>query len=175
MEHDGPQDGNSCDADNFVMSPTLGSGKTTWSSCSRDYLEKFLQTSQSSCIQSASSHVNILHQFHSGHKLPGQIFDASQQCALRFGPDSRKSQIQPLEDICRLLRCDTGPKRSIVVYHAHPALEGSTCGHNKVSPCPCFCRFPHPSSRPSRTVCPFLWDRLVVSAGILRPNDWIVP
>lgn len=133
MEHDGPQDGNVCDADNFVMSPTLGSGKTTWSSCSSDYLDKFLQTSQSSCIQSGSSHVNIMQQFHSANKLPGQIFDASQQCALRFGPDSRKSQIQPLEDICRLLRCDTGPKRSIIVYHAHPALEGTRCGDDKVS------------------------------------------
>ena len=133
MEHDGPQDGNACDADNFVMSPTLGSGKTTWSPCSQEYLEKFLQTPQSSCIRGGSSHVNILDQFHSSHKLPGQIFDASQQCALRFGPGSRKSHIQHDEDICRLLRCDTGPKRNTVVYHAHPALEGTRCGEKKVT------------------------------------------
>ena len=133
MEHDGSQDGNACDADNFVMSPTLGSGKTTWSSCSREYLDKFLQTPQSACVHDSSTHVNILHQFLSAHKLPGQMFDANQQCALRFGPESRQSHIQPLESICRLLRCDVGPKGQAIVYHAHPALEGSRCGDRKVS------------------------------------------
>ncbi|GFR31475.1 a disintegrin and metalloproteinase with thrombospondin motifs 16 [Trichonephila clavata] len=43
MEHDGHQDGNHCDSDTYVMSPTLGAGKTTWSSCSKQYLEKFLR------------------------------------------------------------------------------------------------------------------------------------
>lgn len=132
MEHDGPQDGNSCNSDDFVMSPTLGAGKTTWSSCSREYLEKFLRSSQANCVLAPSSNTNILHQFHKTNLLPGQIFDADRQCVLRFGSTSRKSQLQPLEDICRLLRCDTGPKRNTVVYHAHPALEGTTCGNKKV-------------------------------------------
>lgn len=111
--------------------------------------------------------MNILDQFHSSHKLPGQIFDASQQCALRFGPDSRKSQIQALEDICRLLRCDTGPKRSTVVYHAHPALEGTRCGENKVTPVVVVAFFV--------LLIYFVlyiapWNCSVVPAGILCPN-----
>lgn len=133
MEHDGNQDGNSCDHDNFVMSPTLGAGKTSWSSCSRDYLEKFIQQPQASCVLTPTSSVNILSQFTpDGGKLPGQIFDANQQCALRFGVDSRKSHLQQDDEICRLLRCDTGTQRNIVAYHAHPALEGTQCGEGKV-------------------------------------------
>lgn len=138
MEHDGPQDGNSCNSDDFVMSPTLGAGKTAWSSCSREYLDRFLHTPQANCVLSPASSTNILQQFHSSNLLPGQMFDADRQCFLRFGSTSRKSQLQPLQDICRLLRCDTGPKRNTVVYHAHPALEGTTCGNKMVtirSPC----------------------------------------
>lgn len=114
------------------MSATLGAGKTTWSSCSRDYLDKFLRTSQASCILAPSSHVNILHQFSSQNSLPGQLFDSNQQCALRFGSDSRKSQLQAIEEVCRLLRCDTGARRNIIAFNAHPALEGTNCGKNKV-------------------------------------------
>nr|CAD7577312.1 unnamed protein product [Timema californicum] len=43
MRHDGPLAENECDPSSFIMSPTLGSGKITWSSCSRRYLENFLE------------------------------------------------------------------------------------------------------------------------------------
>ena len=132
MEHDGSQDGNSCNNDNFVMSPTLGAGKTTWSQCSRDYLNKFVRSSQASCIIGSSQHINIINQFIPTDKLPGQAFNADQQCALRFGADARHSSLQPLEEICRLVRCDTGSGRNAIAYHAHPALEGTACGHKKV-------------------------------------------
>uniref|UniRef100_T1KD58 Peptidase M12B domain-containing protein n=1 Tax=Tetranychus urticae TaxID=32264 RepID=T1KD58_TETUR len=132
MEHDGNQDGNSCDHDNFIMSPTLGAGKTSWSSCSRDYLEKFVSQPQASCVLTPTSSVNILSSFNpESSKLPGQLFDANQQCVLRFGSDSRRSHVQPESDVCRLLRCDTGTARNIAAYHAHPALEGTRCGEDK--------------------------------------------
>ena len=132
MEHDGTQDGNTCNHDNYVMSPTLGAGKTSWSSCSRDYLDKFVRSSQANCILGTSRHINIINQFISEDKLPGQTFTADQQCALRFGADARHSSLQPLEDICRLVRCDTGTGRNAIAFHAHPALEGTTCGHKRV-------------------------------------------
>lgn len=132
MEHDGSQDGNNCDHDNFIMSSTLGAGKTSWSKCSREYLEKFIHTPQASCILSHNNNVNIINQFISPDKLPGQLYTADQQCSLRFGSDARRSSVQQLEDVCRLLRCDTGSDRNIVSYHAHPALEGTTCGIKKV-------------------------------------------
>lgn len=135
MEHDGNQDGNLCDHDNFIMSPTLGAGKTSWSSCSREYLEKFIEQPQASCVLTPTSSVNILSSFSSqpeSTKLPGQLFDANQQCVLRFGSDSRRSLVQPESDVCRSLRCDTGTARNVVALYAHPALEGTNCGEDKV-------------------------------------------
>lgn len=43
MRHDGPMSDNECDPGSFIMSPTLGSGKITWSPCSKRYLENFLE------------------------------------------------------------------------------------------------------------------------------------
>lgn len=43
MRHDGPLAENDCDPSSYIMSPTLGSGKITWSSCSKRYLQKFLE------------------------------------------------------------------------------------------------------------------------------------
>lgn len=43
MRHDGPLAENDCDPSSYIMSPTLGSGKITWSACSRRYLQKFLE------------------------------------------------------------------------------------------------------------------------------------
>lgn len=41
MRHDAKEI--SCDPTMHIMSPKLGSGKVTWSKCSRTYLEDFLQ------------------------------------------------------------------------------------------------------------------------------------
>lgn len=41
MRHDTLE--NSCDPSSFIMSPTLGSGKITWSTCSKTYLDTFLK------------------------------------------------------------------------------------------------------------------------------------
>lgn len=40
MRHDTSE--NNCDPSLYIMSPTLGSGKITWSKCSRNYLKSFL-------------------------------------------------------------------------------------------------------------------------------------
>ncbi len=43
MNHDGEsREGNNCNPDKFLMSPVLGPGKVTWSSCSNDELLEFL-------------------------------------------------------------------------------------------------------------------------------------
>ena len=43
MKHDGHEAGNDCDSSSYLMSPTLGSGKTQWSPCSQQYLHAFLK------------------------------------------------------------------------------------------------------------------------------------
>uniref|UniRef100_A0A8D8WU53 A disintegrin and metalloproteinase with thrombospondin motifs 18 n=2 Tax=Cacopsylla melanoneura TaxID=428564 RepID=A0A8D8WU53_9HEMI len=126
MRHDGPQAGNTCDPSSYLMSPTLGSGKITWSSCSRQYLHKFLQSSQSQCLLDNASGGDVLDHSASG-LLPGERFDANQQCMFRYGLGARHSPSQPLEEICQDLHCH----RDKYTWTSHPALEGSICSNNK--------------------------------------------
>ncbi|XP_077499607.1 A disintegrin and metalloproteinase with thrombospondin motifs 18-like [Amblyomma americanum] len=132
MEHDGAQDGNPCDVDNYVMSPTLGAGKTSWSTCSRQYVAKFLRLPAAACVFQRGSRerdVDLL-AAKKGPLLPGEIFSADRQCALRFGSASRRTTHQPLQDICRMLRCEMNRGITPVSFAAHPALEGTPCADN---------------------------------------------
>nr|XP_022913950.1 A disintegrin and metalloproteinase with thrombospondin motifs adt-1-like isoform X2 [Onthophagus taurus] len=125
MRHDGPMADNDCDPTSYIMSPTLGSGKITWSPCSRRYLETFLDTPQSRCLL---DHGNSAGQLDHGAEgaLPGERFDANQQCMLKYGKGSKHSSQQPLDDVCRDLHCE----RERYTWTSHPALEGTSCGHN---------------------------------------------
>lgn len=125
MRHDTSE--NNCDPHLFIMSPTLGSGKTTWSSCSRDYLDKFLDSTQSRCMFDRGQFGNSLDHAAEG-LLPGERFDADQQCALKYGRESLRSRTQSFNDICRDLHC----QRDRYTWTSHPALEGTYCGHSKV-------------------------------------------
>nr|CAD7401636.1 unnamed protein product [Timema cristinae] len=69
MRHDGPLAENECDPSSFIMSPTLGSGKITWSSCSRRYLESFLDSLMASLVLTDSSQLTS----DGFEKLPDQI------------------------------------------------------------------------------------------------------
>nr|CAD7427841.1 unnamed protein product [Timema monikensis] len=126
MRHDGPLAENECDPSSFIMSPTLGSGKITWSSCSRRYLESFLETSQSQCLMDyTNSEEQLDHS--SGGILPGERFNSDQQCMLKYGRGSVHASQQPLGDVCRDLHC----QRERYTWTSHPALEGTACGVHK--------------------------------------------
>ena len=120
MRHDGKEAGNSCSSGSFIMSPTLGSGKISWSPCSRAYLHRFLSSSQASCL-SDQGPVQVTQT--SSDQLPGQRFPADIQCRLRYGPDSFHSKQQRPEDMCRDLHC----RREHYTWTSHPALEGTDC------------------------------------------------
>ncbi|RZF44627.1 hypothetical protein LSTR_LSTR000579 [Laodelphax striatellus] len=126
MRHDGPLAENNCDPASYLMSPTLGSGKITWSACSKRYLEQFLRTSQSRCLMDHSTSSDQLDHGGKG-TLPGERFGADQQCALKYGEGSLHASTQPLQDICRDLHCS----RDHYTWTSHPALEGTACGKNK--------------------------------------------
>ncbi|XP_039277174.1 A disintegrin and metalloproteinase with thrombospondin motifs adt-1 [Nilaparvata lugens] len=126
MRHDGPLAENNCDPASYLMSPTLGSGKITWSACSKRYLEQFLRTTQSRCLMDHSTSSDQLDHGGKG-TLPGERFGADQQCALKYGEGSLHASTQPLQDICRDLHCS----RDHYTWTSHPALEGTTCGKNK--------------------------------------------
>ncbi|XP_063229132.1 A disintegrin and metalloproteinase with thrombospondin motifs adt-1 [Bacillus rossius redtenbacheri] len=126
MRHDGPLADNDCDPSSFIMSPTLGSGKITWSPCSRRYLERFLETPQSQCLVDRGSPVSQL-DHSAGGVLPGERFTADQQCMLKYGRGSIHSPQQPVADVCRDLHC----QRDRYTWTSHPALEGTACGGRK--------------------------------------------
>lgn len=125
MRHDGPIADNDCDPTSYIMSPTLGSGKITWSPCSKRYLQKFLDTTQSRCLLDHGSSAGQLDHSAEG-ALPGERFDANQQCMLKYGRGSKHSSQQPLNDVCRDLHCE----RERYTWTSHPALEGTSCGPN---------------------------------------------
>lgn len=83
MRHDGPQAENNCDPTSHIMSPTLGSGKITWSPCSKKYLDLFLETNQAKCLFDKAKSDRWLD--HNGDgRLPGERFDADRQCISLF-------------------------------------------------------------------------------------------
>ncbi|XP_030752678.1 A disintegrin and metalloproteinase with thrombospondin motifs adt-1 isoform X2 [Sitophilus oryzae] len=123
MRHDGPLADNDCDPSSYIMSPTLGSGKITWSSCSKRYLQKFLDTPQSRCLLDHGSSAGQLDHGAEG-ALPGERFNSDQQCLLKYGKGSKHSSQQPLDDVCRDLHCE----RERYTWTSHPALEGTHCG-----------------------------------------------
>ncbi|KAL4704761.1 hypothetical protein ACJJTC_009778 [Scirpophaga incertulas] len=125
MRHDGPQADNGCDPSAYIMSPTLGSGKITWSQCSKNYLQKFLDTVQSRCLLDHGNSAGQLDHSAEGI-LPGERFDADQQCMLKYGRGSRHSSSQNLADVCRDLHCH----RERYTWTSHPALEGTKCGED---------------------------------------------
>ncbi|XP_017475926.1 PREDICTED: uncharacterized protein LOC108366127, partial [Rhagoletis zephyria] len=124
MRHDTINDRN-CDPTRYIMSPTLGSGKTTWSDCSRDYLEAFLRKGQGSCLFDHGQFTNNLDHSAEGI-LPGERFDADQQCMLKYGRNSMRAKNQKQSDICTDLHC----QRERYTWTSHPALEGTECGQN---------------------------------------------
>ncbi|XP_073811990.1 ADAMTS metallopeptidase stall [Musca autumnalis] len=123
MRHDSIDNG--CEPTSHIMSPTLGSGKITWSKCSRDSLNLFLEKPQAKCLFNRAEFNHNLDHSAEGI-LPGERFDANQQCMLKYGKESTRARTQSLSDICRDLHC----QRDRYTWTSHPALEGTACGDN---------------------------------------------
>ena len=122
MRHDGPDAGNSCSPGSYIMSPTLGSGKISWSPCSKAYLQRFLSSSQADCLKDSGP--SEIDHFVTADLLSGERFPADIQCRLRYGPKSFHSPRQNKADLCRDLHC----RREHYTWTSHPALEGTNCG-----------------------------------------------
>ncbi|XP_055329340.1 A disintegrin and metalloproteinase with thrombospondin motifs 18-like [Paramacrobiotus metropolitanus] len=125
MQHDGQAgvSGNGCDAQSYLMSPSTGRGKTTWSTCSRNYLDAFLMSSQSTCLKDVPPGRESAIDFYSGN-LPGQLYPPDDQCRLLYGIEFHRYNMQPDADVCEILIC----ANSTVYITGHPALPGTYCG-----------------------------------------------
>ena len=129
MNHDGERsEGNTCSPDRYLMSPVLGPGKVTWSTCSDQELTSFLTSgptrAQVSCLEDKPDLRNS-YNFNPSGKAPGELFSAMDQCRQAFGASFRphlRSE-SPFEDLCRELWCSNRTH----ALRAHPALEGTDC------------------------------------------------
>lgn len=86
MEHDGSPPNGYCNANSYIMSPTTGGGKTDWSKCSMKNLKDFLakghngNPSPKCLLKSGAKNGNSIN--FGSTKLPGQQFDAKEQCSV---------------------------------------------------------------------------------------------
>ncbi|XP_036605930.1 A disintegrin and metalloproteinase with thrombospondin motifs 18 [Trichosurus vulpecula] len=127
MIHDG--EGNPCrKAEGNIMSPTLtgNNGVFSWSSCSRQYLTKFLSTAQASCLVDEPKQTG---QYKYPDTLPGQIYDADVQCKWQFGAKAKLCSLSFVKDICKSLWCHRTGHRCETKFM--PAAEGTICGLSK--------------------------------------------
>ncbi|XP_076322583.1 A disintegrin and metalloproteinase with thrombospondin motifs adt-1-like [Tachypleus tridentatus] len=126
VQHDG--DGNSCNRDEYLMSPKTGAGKVKWSTCSNSYMKTFLGQGWGNCLKDDSSppSAGLNHQ---ANGLPGQQYSLKQQCQLALGSDHTPFQTSeaPFNNVCKELWC----RRLSWAQAAHPALDGSPCGNGK--------------------------------------------
>ncbi|KAJ8972920.1 hypothetical protein NQ317_010578 [Molorchus minor] len=112
MRHDGPSAENDCDPSSYIMSPTLGSGKITWSPCILPNRNVYLITA---VLQDSLTIVQRVH-----------CQEKDLMLISNYGRGSKHSTQQPLNDVCRDLHCE----RERYTWTSHPALEGTICGNN---------------------------------------------
>ncbi|XP_030639093.1 A disintegrin and metalloproteinase with thrombospondin motifs 16 [Chanos chanos] len=124
MVHDG--EGNVCKKSvGHIMSPTLAghNGIFSWSSCSRQYLSRFLSTAQATCL---SDEPQAVKEFKYPEKLPGELYDADTQCKWQFGEKAKLCTLDFKKDICKALWCHRVGRKCETKFM--PAAEGSACG-----------------------------------------------
>ncbi|XP_073534603.1 A disintegrin and metalloproteinase with thrombospondin motifs 16 [Phyllobates terribilis] len=126
MIHDG--EGNICKkSEGNIMSPTLAghNGVFSWSACSRQYLYKFLSSSQAVCLADDPKPGK---EYKYPEKLPGELYDANTQCKWQFGEKAKLCMLDFKKDICKALWCHRIGKKCETKFM--PAAEGTTCGHD---------------------------------------------
>lgn len=126
MVHDG--EGNMCKkSEGNIMSPTLAgrNGVFSWSSCSRQYLHKFLSTAQAICLADQPKPVK---EYKYPEKLPGQLYDANTQCKWQFGEKAKLCMLDFRKDICKALWCHRIGRKCETKFM--PAAEGTLCGQD---------------------------------------------
>uniref|UniRef100_A0AAX7TNJ6 ADAM metallopeptidase with thrombospondin type 1 motif, 18 n=1 Tax=Astatotilapia calliptera TaxID=8154 RepID=A0AAX7TNJ6_ASTCA len=124
MIHDG--EGNPCrKTEGNIMSPTLAgnNGVFSWSTCSRQYLSRFLGTAQASCLVDEPKQIG---QYKYPEELPGQLYGADTQCKWQFGSKAKLCSLDFVKDICKSLWCHRTGHRCETKFM--PAAEGTTCG-----------------------------------------------
>ncbi|XP_068229896.1 A disintegrin and metalloproteinase with thrombospondin motifs 18-like [Palaemon carinicauda] len=131
MVHDGTGQAFKCSQNEYIMSPVMSSGATTWSSCSVNAISSFLKSNGDCLTSEYTSKIRTEGPRHEG-SLPGKRYDADQQCHYMYGSGwkhFKSSRDAMFSNICREIWCRKG--RQLRTPSAS-ALQGTSCAPGKV-------------------------------------------
>lgn len=130
-DHDGWFRGTQCDASNGYIMASISPLTTNgfyFSQCTINSIKTNLMKPNASCVLDSphfTPHYETL-----THELPGQIYNASEQCRQIYGTSFCLSIGTTLEDICHKIYC-WDPVLSNVCSAKSSAAPGTSCGRKK--------------------------------------------
>ncbi|XP_021935392.1 A disintegrin and metalloproteinase with thrombospondin motifs 12-like [Zootermopsis nevadensis] len=108
-----------------VMSPFVQMATANWSTCSKKFMQEFLDSGLGDCLLDEPQ----AHNFKFPEMPPGAMYDANFQCGQEFqNPDVVSCDMGP-EKNCKALYCEYKPKKC--ASHMQPPADGTKCGINK--------------------------------------------
>uniref|UniRef100_A0AAR2LAV3 ADAM metallopeptidase with thrombospondin type 1 motif, 12 n=1 Tax=Pygocentrus nattereri TaxID=42514 RepID=A0AAR2LAV3_PYGNA len=125
LQHDGQ--GNDCELDGrnpFIMSRQLqyDSSPLTWSSCSKEYITRFLDRGWGFCLDDRPSKKDLT----TALVAPGVRYTAQHQCQMQYGPNA--TFCSEIDNVCQILWCSVnGSCRSKL----DAPIDGTRCGPGK--------------------------------------------
>ncbi|KAJ9585149.1 hypothetical protein L9F63_003040, partial [Diploptera punctata] len=126
--HDNPNDtGCKSNADEFnshVMSPYVQLATANWSTCSKKFMQEFLEYDLGDCLLDEPQD----HNFKTIDMPPGAMYDATFQCRQIFNNPNAEFCDQGPEKNCESLYCKY--TSSFCATNKQPPADGTRCGNN---------------------------------------------
>ncbi|XP_029182362.2 A disintegrin and metalloproteinase with thrombospondin motifs 6-like [Acropora millepora] len=128
MNHDAPQ----C-PDGVNMMSSYPPGKKSafkWSPCSKNYLQQFLSSDDSRCLDDNPTKKNVI-ETRTLDKA-GRLYDTDEQCQLAYGQSAKFCGGDKfLEQVCVKLWCEVPGGSGNCKTAGVPAADGTPCGNDK--------------------------------------------
>ncbi|KAM7451153.1 disintegrin and metalloproteinaseith thrombospondin motifs protein [Porites harrisoni] len=101
-----------------------------WSPCSKNYLQQFLNSDDSSCLDDNPTKKSVIET--RTLDRPGRLYDADEQCQLSYGQTSKFcGGGKFLDQICVKLWCEVPGGSGNCKTAEMPAADGTPCGNDK--------------------------------------------
>ncbi|XP_078346439.1 A disintegrin and metalloproteinase with thrombospondin motifs 6-like isoform X2 [Oculina patagonica] len=101
-----------------------------WSPCSKNYLQQFLNSEDSRCLDDNPTKKNVIET--RTLDKPGRLYDADEQCQLAYGQAAKFCGGDKfMEQICVKLWCEVPGGSGNCKTAEMPAADGTPCGNSK--------------------------------------------